>query len=214
MLTGIMLGVLSVSAMSPNVAAKAHKAAPRFVTTQTNEASTWHQDTALLQQLASAYPMGVFSVRPPSGYTLVQKNTERDTDYVSLYDWFGDDRTDDTKPELSIQVTKLKPDVVTVVTLDDRLTQLLGDMQKDSPWIQASPYQHGMVNGASFVRTYFKDGPGVPTGQPINHGFIYKATSNDGKYLITIIALDVEPYNTATLPLLEASVLTFRQVQQ
>ena len=69
------------------------------------------------------------------------------------------------------------------------------------------------MSGTSFVRTYFKDGPGLPTGHPITHGFIYKATSNDAKYLITVIAHDVEPGCTATLPLLEASVLTFRQVQ-
>lgn len=130
-------------AVSPTLAAKPKKAAARHQhaapVMDQDTLSTWHQDTALLQRLDLGYPMGVFSIRPPTGYTLVQKNTQRKTDYVSRYDWYGDgptgDASDDDKPSLEVQITKLKPHMVTLVTMDDRLTQLLQDLKKDAPWI-------------------------------------------------------------------------------
>lgn len=218
-LAAFVVGLLPLSfpACSKTVKpVKHHHVKPRVEAAAQTDAdpdghNTWQQNTALLSQLAPEDDVQEFSIRPPLGYNFNQDSKERDVDTVFIYDWSGVSRSDGSAPELQMQLTKLKPDSVAIGAMDDRMDDLFKDMKKDAPWIQESPYQHGLINDMSFVRSYFKDGPGAPAGQPINHGFVYKTTSNDGKYLITIIAHDTEPNNTTTLPLLEASVLTLKQ---
>ena len=202
-------------AASPAYAKKPHAAHKHRVPTSPQPdmgiTSTWHQDPALRQQLASESHIEGFALRPPQGYMLGQHDENRQTDNVFLFIWTGLARTDGSAPELHVQLTKLKPRVVELQTLDDRLDVLLGSMKQGAPWLVFSPFQHGLVNDVPFVRVYYKTGPDAPEGHPITHGFIYKATSNDAKWLITIIGRDVEPYNDQTVPLLEASTLTFHK---
>ncbi|MBV9849769.1 MAG: hypothetical protein JO250_08875 [Armatimonadetes bacterium] len=173
--------------------------------------STWHQNPSLLTQLASAFPVADFALRPPQGYAVEQHVSDSEADTAFQYEWDGTARPDGRKPVLRVDITRAKPNAVSVVTLDDRLTELLGHMEQKSPGLIHSPYQHGLINGISFVRTYFKVNPDAGPDKPRYHGFIYKATSNDGKSMITITASDVEPNNEDTLPLLEAAALTFRK---
>jgi hypothetical protein len=169
-----------------------------------NSVSDWTPDQSTLDKLADPQPCGGYVIRPPKHYTL---QTIPVQDGSVGYAWVTDPRADGTHHYILAYLTpsSANPQLHTV---EDILGHFLSSVRQHQSAFKVSQMQVGTINGLVFFRQYWA-GIDATTGQN-THGFIYAA--RDGRMIIEISSQDIEPYSDTSLPLTEASTLTFRKL--
>jgi len=164
----------------------------------------WVPNRTLQAKLAAVQRAGAFELQPPADYEL---QTHPAPHGAALEAWVSAPRPDGTRCYLML-LTLHGPAGGKKYKLQEVENKMLaGVRRRRSSWKQ-SPSESGTINGVSFIRTYWK-GADAQTGQMM-HGFSYVA--RDGSGFLQLSSQDVEPYNTETLPLMEASALTVRRL--
>jgi hypothetical protein len=202
------LALAGLLALTPCVQAqthktKSHKPAP---THHASTAGGWQPTPALLKQLAAPYSLGDYTIRPPKGYDLEEKQDEQSTLILQISQWIGEKRTDDSQPVLSVFIISPQPGYHP--PSDEEILAIFQKFIKaDLKDYVQSPLTAGHIRDMDFTRAYWK-GTDRESSQAA-HGFTYTAV--DSRIAILIIAQDIEPYNKTTLPLVEAAAETFQR---
>ncbi len=164
--------------------------------------SSWVPETKLLEQLSEEAVVGSFRLRPPQGYQFVQ---QAGPNGAQAFAWKGERRPDGTAPSLMVIVAPTPEGEAPPMDLEKLLAKFLAGIQRRrAQWAQATA-ERGRIGERTFMRAAWS---GLePALQVKMHGFSYVAI--DGTTVIQISSQDVEPYHAQTLPLAEASALTF-----
>ncbi len=166
-------------------------------------AQDWQPDRKVVAKLASTKRFKDFSIRPPTGLVLEQKSQSGDGHVMLGYYW--------RKPHGKSIVGNM------MVTIFDTPLPVSPE-QAVNDWVEKtvsvnitvvtqSTIESGTIHDVAFARAYYK-GPLKATGATA-HGFVYIGITDSHTYIIE--AIDTEPANAKSLPLAEASTLTFRE---
>jgi hypothetical protein len=180
------------------------------IAADTAKLPVWKPLPAEVGNLAAPASILTYTVRPPAGYTLLQRNLGT----FRAWAWKGVPHPDGSAPVFVVLVGTMPASLGPAPDPSDRnaLAQffhmnMLTLQRTRQNWFNTAP-QYGTVNGHVFARCYWK---GVYTNdkgaQLSNHGFDYVAI--DGRKIITVRAEDIEPYNTEDLAVAEAAAMTF-----
>ncbi len=144
-----------------------------------------------------------YKIRPPQGYTPVSMSVAG----MQMAAWVGEKHADGQKPILMVARTQAPaPGAAgTQPPAQAALLGLLDAVEKHYQNVQNNPARAGAINGIPAVYVYWTGI--VPSSGARMHGFGYGA--QDGGTLLLFIARDSEPTQSAALPVLDASVMTF-----
>jgi hypothetical protein len=144
-----------------------------------------------------------YKVRPPQGYTPVSMSVAG----MQMAAWVGAKHADGQAPILMVARTQAPaPGAAgTQPPAQAALLGLLDAVEKHYQNVQNNPARAGAINGIPAVYVYWTGI--VPASGARMHGFGYGA--QDGGTLLLFIARDSEPTQSAALPVLDASVMTF-----
>ncbi len=146
-----------------------------------------------------------YKIRPPQGYTPVLLSAPG----MQMTKWVGAPHADGKAPTLMVASTPAPAPGAAggKAPAQAALLGLLDGVQQHYQNVQTSPARAGAINGIPAVYIYWT---GVSSGTGARtHGFGYGA--QDGGTVLLFIALDSEPTQSATLPVLDASVMTFHR---
>jgi hypothetical protein len=166
----------------------------------------WSADSALLAKLAPETRLGQFAFRPPTGYTMHEGKPSTPGE-VSCQ-WVGPAHQDVGVPPILIaSVTPLETRLAGE-PLDVVLKEMVARFPKDGgQWEFDGTIERGLIQGKLlFARVACRfRGQG---GQQLQ-GYYYQHT--DGQVGLGILILDHPTHAAQTLPILQASVATFRK---
>ena len=157
--------------------------------------------------LASNRTLNGYAMRSPAGYTLKQSHFETLSGSEKIDLWKGPARADGTSPDLQIRIVEDDGRMAAASNATQNVQSFLDTAAENHKEFKASPITSCIFNGQAFKQASWS-GIGSRTGKPFA-GVIY-ISMKTGDY-IEISAHDAVPYSAATLPLLKASVLTFRK---
>lgn len=167
------------------------------------ESKTWSPDPAFLEKLAPAQDVAGYRVRPPQGYVLEKRQQGGTQGFI----WQGQPRTDQSTPKLWVMVGKLAPGEEKL-SLEQTAAVIVGSAKQKLEGTSESPAERGQINSLTFLRLTFQ---GTEKG-PLpfkGHAIVYHA--HDGQQYIHMMAMDSEPHQVETLPLLEAAARTLQR---
>ncbi len=144
-----------------------------------------------------------YKIRPPQGYTPAAVSVSD----MQMAMWVGAKHADGQYPTLLVARTQAPAPGAAGAQppAQAALLGLLDSVQKHYQNVQTSPARAGVINGIPAVYIYWT---GIVPGSGARmHGFGYGA--QDGPALLLFIAKDSEPTQSASLPVLDASVMTF-----
>ncbi len=146
-----------------------------------------------------------YKIRPPQGYAPVAMSVPN----MQMAAWVGAKHADGQAPILMVARTPSPaPGAAHAQTAaQEALLGLLDSVQSHYQNVQTSPARAGRINGIPAVYVYWTGT--VPGAGTRMHGFGYGA--QDGDALLLFIAKDSEPSQSAALPVLDASVMTFHR---
>jgi hypothetical protein len=167
----------------------------------------WTPDRALVQRLADAADVEGYTIQPPKGFRMQRMQRANAPANPKMFAWVGDTRKDGARPSVTLMIAVPPPGESVNLPLEQVAEKLLGGVKRGrANWRQDTP-ERGVVNGMNFVRIRWS---GMEPGRTRKmEGFIYVAL--DGTSVIQLGSQDVVPHGKQTLPLAEASVLTFRK---
>lgn len=144
-----------------------------------------------------------YKIRPPQGYTPVSMSVPG----MQMTKWVGATHADGKNPTLMVATTPAPAPGAAggKAPAQAILLGMLDGLQQHYQNVQTSPARAGTINGLPAVYIYWT-GVSSGTGRR-THGFGYGA--QDRGTVLLFIALDSEPTQSATLPVLDASVMTF-----
>ncbi len=144
-----------------------------------------------------------YKIRPPQGYSPVSMSVPN----MQMAAWVGAKHADGQDPILMVARTQAPAPgaAATQPPAQAALLGLLDSVQSHYQNVQNSPARAGSINGIPAVYVYWTGT--VPGSGARLHGFGYGA--QDGGTLLLFIARDTEPTQSASLPVLDASVMTF-----
>lgn len=144
-----------------------------------------------------------YKIRPPQGYTPIAVSAPE----MQMAMWVGAKHADGQAPTLLVARTPAPAPGASgaQAAAQDALLGLLDSVQKRYRNVQTSPARAGAINGIPAVYVYWTGT--APSSGARMHGFGYGA--QDGGTLLLFLAQDSEPTQSAALPVLDASVMTF-----
>ncbi len=156
--------------------------------------------------LAETVGVERYTIRPPKGYSLVQPASSLPPE-IKKFVWAGERRDDGTRGMVTLLLIPLPPEEAGANVLESQLATALADRQdKFDNWTQTEP-ERVQVNGLQFLRARWKGFDRAR--QRMRHGFHYMA--QDGRTIICLGSIDVEPHDQRGLEVAEAAILTFRK---
>jgi len=164
----------------------------------------WTPDRSVHDRLAAPVRFGAYQIQPPKDYVAQSQPGPEGSTATA---WVGAQRTDGTRPYVTVMLLAPPPGEAGAYTPDQVLIKLTDAIARRRTNWKQTPTESGTVNGHVFVRTRW-EGTDPATNRRM-HGFNYVARS--GTTFVQISSQDVEPYDRAALPLAEASALTFRK---
>lgn len=180
--------------------------APACIADDTPKLPTWKPDPKIVAGLGPDYTLYGSAIRFPQTFTLKYTKEDGKTD---IRIWDGFEYENGFHAELLILCVplngrELAPDQLLIVQGELLKLGREGLASQFDDWIQSST-EHGQVNTQLFDRLYFKAFDQRVLKEI--HGFVY--TTATDKCVYGFFTADTEPYNKMSLPVLEASVLTF-----
>jgi len=168
----------------------------------------WGADPTQASHLGPEIRLNGYAINPPAGYALTQGQIKALDGLASVYVWNGPGRADGTAPQLMITIGMGGGPNSPQMTSAQVVGMSLASMVASHSRAKQSPVESGPLAGIGFSRGYWK-GIGPRTGKEF-HGVIYAATAPP--QIIEAVGKDTTPYNSATLPLMEAAILTLRKL--
>lgn len=146
-----------------------------------------------------------YKIKPPQGYVPVAITVAN----MQMAMWVGVKHPDGQTPDLMVARTPAPlgvPRPGARPPAQEALLGLLDSIQAHYRNVQTNPARTGAINGIPAVYIYWT---GIAPGSGARvHGFGYGA--QDGGTLLLFAGKDSEPTQSAALPVLDASVMTFR----
>lgn len=150
-----------------------------------------------------------FQLKLPEGYQL---QTQEGPLNMKAMAWVGPPREDGVRPYVMITVMSLPapPEGQEQIKAEAVLEKFLtGIKNRRQDWKQ-SPARKQEINGLTFLRA---DWEGIETKSELKmHGF--NLATIDRQFVVQLSSQDVEPHHTKGLQLAEASIATFKSVQE
>jgi hypothetical protein len=174
----------------------------------TRPSAKWAPDPAILKQLGRAAAVENYMIRIPKGYEVQQaKNAPAG---MRMWGWTGPDRTDGTKPSITMSLLTIPPaerEQVKSLSLEQLAEKLVGGKQRMLTNWKPKNTEKGVINGMDFARIHWR-GSDPRRGSDMR-GFLYVA--RDGDNIVQIASQDLMPETDKALSLAETSVYTFRK---
>lgn len=167
-------------------------------------AAAWPPSKALVSQLAPAAVAGAYQIQPPKGDT---RENQAGPDGSAIAAWAGPPRADGTRPYVMLLMMSPPAGEGNKYTLVQVAAKLLAGVQRRRKDWKQTPPETGTVNGLTFVCTRWS-GKDAVTGRAMQ-GF--SDVAHDGKSFIQLSSRDADPHSKTSLPLAEASALTFKK---
>ena len=173
----------------------------------TPDSAAWKSDPSLLSKLDDPPRVfGAYSMRVPTGFTVDESDVPATGGKITQFMMKGPGRPDGSFPILRLVVAIADEEHVTRST--DGLLKRFGASLDGEAGLTRADIEDGECGELEMSRQYFKFHPDGDE-RFWAHGVIYATT--DGHNEARFEALDVEPYHTATLALLESAILTLRK---
>ncbi len=148
-----------------------------------------------------------YAVQPPAGYTLTQRREVTLSSGSTVYSWSGPRRADGTAAMLEVSVGRDDGSLAAHSTQLQVTQDALTDMASNHTNLRLSAVSAVTLGGASFDWGDW-DGIGLRTGKEYKGREYWSVTPS---HLLHLTSHDAFPYSRATLPLLNASLQTFRR---
>ena len=148
-----------------------------------------------------------YSLQPPLGYTLTQRREVALNGGSAVYSWSGPRRADGTFPTLEVSVGHDDGSLAAHESEGQAAQDALNGMGGNHTNLRLSPVSSGVFGSVSFHGGDW-DGIGVQTGKEYKGSEYWSVTPS---HILHLSTHDVFPACRATLPLLQASVRTFRK---
>lgn len=146
-------------------------------------------------------------IQPPAGYVLTSHPAVTLSSTSTLYLWSGPRRADGTLPTLQVVVGR-DDGTLAAHSSERQTTQLaLSDMGENHINLQTSPVTTASFGGLTFDSGDWS-GFGLRTGKNYKGSEYWSVTPS---HIIHLSSHDAAPYCRTTLPLLQASIATFRR---
>ena len=158
--------------------------------------------------LAPEVVISGYGIQPPAGYTLTQSRSVTLTGTSTVYLWSGPRRADGTVPTLQATIGQDDGSLAAHSTQRQVASNALADMGGNHSNLRVSPVSAVTLGGVSFNSGTW-DGIGQQTGKDYQGSEYWSVSSS---HIIHLSTHDAVPYSQATLPLLKASVMTFRKL--
>lgn len=166
--------------------------------------SQWKSDKVFEKQFASAIKIEGYNVHPPKTY----QEGQVDIPGGKVISWTGAARKDGTLPAMFLDFLPVVPEKeVKEHDLKWAATQILAGMNSQRKNWKPEKAETGSINGLTFVRIRWS-GFDETWNRKIQ-GVIYVML--DGNKPIALNGQDVFPESKKTLPIIEASILTFKK---
>ena len=150
---------------------------------------------------------GGTGIQPPLGYTLTQHPVVTLSSTSTLYLWSGPRRPDGTQPTLQV-VAGHDDGSLAANSSERQTTQLaLNDMGENHRSLRISPVSTASFGGLTFDFGDW-DGFGTRTLKEYQGSEYWSVTPS---HILHLSSHDAIPYSRVTLPLLQASIATFRR---
>ncbi len=159
-------------------------------------------------QLAPEVVLSGYGIQPPAGYTLTQSRAVTLSGTSTVYLWSGPRRADGTVPTLQASIGQDDGSLAAHSTQRQVVADALSDMGGNHLGLRVSAVSAVTLGGLSFDEGTW-DGIGQQTGREYG-GSEYWSVSPS--HIIHLSTHDAAPYAQTTLPLLKASVMTFRRL--
>ena len=163
---------------------------------------------AFAARLRLEVAMNGYGIQPPLGYTLTQRRQVSLTSAGTVYLWSGPPRPDGTVPTLQVVIAQDDSTLSTHSTSAKTTQMALDAMQDNHSHVSESPVTSCTLGGLPFSRGDWS-GTGQKTGK-VYRGSEYWLVSPSS--IVQLSTHDAVPYDRTTLPLLQASILTFRKI--
>lgn len=146
-------------------------------------------------------------IQPPLGYALTQRPVVTLSSISTLYLWLGPRRADGTQPTLQV-VAGHDDGSLAASSSERQTTQLaLSDMSENHTGLRTSPVSAASFGGLTFDFGDW-DGIGTRTLKEYKGSEYWSVTPS---HIMHLSSHDAVPYCRTTLPLLQASIRTFRR---
>ena len=149
-----------------------------------------------------------YGIQPPRGYTLTQSRAVTLSSASNVYLWSGPRRADGTVPTLQVVIGKDDGSLAAHTSSPQVTQEALDDMGSNHSHLTTSFVSTVTLSSLTFGRGDW-DGVGVQTGKEYK-GSEYWSVSPS--HIIHLSSHDAVPYAATTLPLIQASILTFRKI--
>jgi tetratricopeptide (TPR) repeat protein len=158
--------------------------------------------------LAPEVVLNGYGIQPPAGYTLTRSRSVTLTGISAVYLWSGPRRADGTVPTLQAVVGQDDGSLAAHSTQRQVAQDALSDMGNNHSGLRVSAVSAVTLGALSFDEGTW-DGIGQQTGKEYQ-GSEYWSVSPS--HVIHLSSHDAFPYSRTTLPLLKASIMTFRKM--
>lgn len=148
-----------------------------------------------------------YALQPPLGYTLTQRREVALNGSSIVYSWSGPRRSDGTAPTLEAAIGHDDGSLAAHESEGRVAQDALDGMGDNHTNLRVSPVSAGVFGGVSFHEGDW-DGIGVRTGREYKGREYWSVTPS---HIIHLSTHDAFPGSRASLPLLNASVSTFRR---
>lgn len=159
--------------------------------------------------LAPEVVLGGYGIQPPAGYTLTQSRSVTLTGASTVYLWSGPRRADGTVPTLQAVVGQDDGSLAAHFTQSQVASNALSGMGNNHSSLRVSGVSAVTLGRLSFDGGTW-DGVGQRTGKEYQGSEYWSVSSS---HIVHLSTHDALPYSRATLPLLKASLMTFRRLQ-
>lgn len=175
----------------------------------TKPTAKWAPDPATAKQLGPAVAVEQYSLRVPKGYE-AQQTPPNVPAGMRLWGWAPAPRDDGTRPSLTLNLLTL-PDAqkqrINSLSLEQLADRLVGGVKRQRVNWKQEKTEAGVINGINFARIRWE---GTDPARNLNtRGLMYVA--RDGENIIQIAVQDLASEAAKSLPLAEASALTFKK---
>ena len=151
---------------------------------------------------------GGYGLQPPAGYALTQHPAETLSGSSTVYLWSGPRRADGTTPTLEAVIGRDDGSLAAHESERQVTQDALTEMGDNHSSLRVSAVSAKALGGLSFESGEW-DGIGQQTGKEYQGSEYWSVTPS---HVIHLATHDALPYSRVTLPLLQASLKTFRKI--
>ncbi len=166
----------------------------------------WDTPASAPASLAAPVTVGKDTIKPPAGYSVIEKQGTAKGTAFTRWEWVGDVQAGQPQAKLVVIVSKLGPKVknTTATTVAMALSKSLAHWPANFMVFAPEP---GKINGQNFVGATFEGMP-YKDAKPI-HGFLFVRV--EAQNMVAMIATTNDPYGKQAIPVLQASALSLKK---